>query len=178
MSETNSIVAIYGTDVESESAVMELHKSGFDMRKVSVVAKCSDNGTELVGSCNTDDCLGDSGIGGTFPAGWGFLVDAAFLEAPGIGAVMIGGPLAIGVAAMREEAHPIGNLTVIGNALLNVGIPKGTILRYESALRENKCLLSVHGPSEEVMKARHILRMTRPEEVSVHFAAEQQPSPA
>jgi len=39
MLETNSVVAIYGTHAQAEEAVKELQRSGFDMKKMSIVGK-------------------------------------------------------------------------------------------------------------------------------------------
>jgi hypothetical protein len=39
MSEKNAVVAVYNTHVEAEGAVKELQKSGFDMKKLSIVGK-------------------------------------------------------------------------------------------------------------------------------------------
>jgi hypothetical protein len=36
-SKTNSVVAIYNSHTEAEAAVKELEKSGFDMKKLSVI---------------------------------------------------------------------------------------------------------------------------------------------
>jgi hypothetical protein len=39
MSEKNSVVAIYATHSQAEEAVKELQRSGFDMKKMSIVGK-------------------------------------------------------------------------------------------------------------------------------------------
>jgi hypothetical protein len=39
MTKTNSVVAIYGTHTQAEEAVKELQRSGYDMKKLSIVGK-------------------------------------------------------------------------------------------------------------------------------------------
>ncbi len=50
MSETNSVVAIYGTHDKAEEAVKELQKSGFDMKKLSIVGKDYHTDEEVTGT--------------------------------------------------------------------------------------------------------------------------------
>ncbi len=39
MSETNAVVAIYETHSQAEAALKELQRSGFEMKKLSIVGK-------------------------------------------------------------------------------------------------------------------------------------------
>jgi hypothetical protein len=39
MSEMNSVVAVYKTHTAAEEAIKELQRSGFDMKKMSIVGK-------------------------------------------------------------------------------------------------------------------------------------------
>ncbi len=49
MPANNSIVAIYKTHLDAESAIKELQKSGFDMKKLSIVAKDFETSENVVG---------------------------------------------------------------------------------------------------------------------------------
>ena len=55
MSETNSVVAIYETHSAAEEAIKELQKSGFDMKKMSIVGKDYHTDEHVVGYYNTGD---------------------------------------------------------------------------------------------------------------------------
>ena len=55
MSETNSVVAIYETHSQAEEAVKELQRSGFDMKKMSIVGKDYHTDEHVVGYYNTGD---------------------------------------------------------------------------------------------------------------------------
>jgi hypothetical protein len=79
VSETNSVVAIYDTHTQAEEAVKELQRSGFDMRKMSIVGKDYHTDEHVVGYYNTGDRMKYWGKLGAFWGGlWGMLFGAAF----------------------------------------------------------------------------------------------------
>ena len=53
MSDKNTTVAICNTHTEAEQAVKELQKSGYDMKKMSIVGKDYHTEEEVVGYYNT-----------------------------------------------------------------------------------------------------------------------------
>ena len=55
MSETNSVVAIYETHSQAAEAVKEVQRSGFDMKKMSIVGKDYHSDEHVVGYYNTGD---------------------------------------------------------------------------------------------------------------------------
>jgi hypothetical protein len=171
MSDKNSIVVVYGSHQEAEAAVKELRHAGFDIRKLSILGKEYHTEEHVVGYYNAGDRMKYWGKMGAFWGGlWGMLVGAAFFVIPGIGPVLIAGPLAAWVVGALEGAVAVGGLSVLGAGLYSMGIPKDSIVRYETALRTDKFVLVAHGTSDEVMKARDILKGTSPEESNVHFA--------
>ena len=171
MSDQNSIVVVYGSHADAESAVKELKKSGFDIKKISILGKEYHTEEQVVGYYNAGDRMKYWGKMGAFWGGlWGLLVGAAFFMIPGIGPVLIAGPLVAWVVGALEGAIALGGLSVLGAALYSIGIPKDSILRYESAIKADKFVLVAHGTADEVMKAKNTLKSTNPEESNVHFA--------
>jgi hypothetical protein len=71
-----------------------------------------------------------------------------------------------------EGAVVVGGLSALGAGLYSIGIPKDSILRYETAIQADKFLLVVHGTADEMMKAKNILKVTSPEESNIHFVDE------
>ncbi len=59
-------------------------------------------------------------------------------------------------------------VTVRQIALYNIGIPKDSVLRYETAIKVNKYLLVEHGTGNEVPKAKDILATTKPAQLDEH----------
>ena len=78
MFETNSVVAIYETHSQAEEAVKELQRSGFDMKKMSIVGKDYHTDEHVVGYYNAGDRMKYWGKQGAFWGGlWGMLFGAA-----------------------------------------------------------------------------------------------------
>jgi hypothetical protein len=51
----------------------------------------------------------------------------------------------------------MGGLSALGAGLYSIGIPKHSIIQYESDVKSGKLLLVVHGTIEEVERAKDLL---------------------
>ncbi|SRR5579871_5442116 len=179
MTKENAIVAVYNTHKEAEASVQELHRAGFDLKKLSIVGKDYHTDEHVVGYYNAGDRMKYWGKFGAFWGGlWGLLFGAAFFAVPGIGPVLVAGPLVAWIVGALEGAVVVGGLSAIGAGLYSIGIPKDSILRYELALKANKFLLLAHGTAGDVARAREIIVTTHPAELNVHSAEEAQPAGA
>ena len=168
MLETNSVVAIYGTHAQAEEAVKQLQRSGFDMKKMSIVGKDYHTDENVVGYYNTGDRMKYWGKQGAFWGGlWGMLFGAFFII-PGLGPILVAGPLVAWIVGALEGAVVVGGLSALGAGLYSIGIPKDSVVKYEAALKSDKFLLLAHGTADEVAKARDILQTTQATEVAVH----------
>jgi hypothetical protein len=178
MSGKSSIVAVYQNHMDAEAGVKELQRAGFDMTMLSVVGREYHTGDHLVGYYNSGYRMQYWGKMGAFWGGlWGFLAGAAFFVLPGIGPVLIAGPLAGAVVAELERAVikgavVAGGLSALGAGLFSLGIPKDNVSDYESSLMADKFLLVAHGSAKELMKAKTVLRITRPHGLNLHFNEE------
>lgn len=169
MSETAATIAMFNTHVEAEEAVRELQRAGFDMKKLSIVGKGYHSEEQVMGFYNVGDRMKYWGTLGAFwGALWGFLVGAAFFWVPGIGPLVVGGPLVSWIVGALEGATITGGLTVLGAALYSIGIPKDSILQYETLLKADKFMIMLHGTGEEALKAHDILAQSNAIESSVH----------
>ncbi len=171
MSEMNSVVAIYGTHTQAEDAVKELQKSGYDMKQMSIVGKDYHSDEHVVGYYNTGDRMMYWGKQGAFWGGlWGMLFGAAFFMIPGLGPILVAGPLVAWIVGGLEGAVVVGGLSALGAGIYSIGIPKDSVVEYETALKSDKFLLMAHGTTDEVTRARDILQTTRPVHVALHMA--------
>jgi uncharacterized membrane protein len=171
MADQNAVVAIYNSHTEAEEAVRELQRSGFDMQQLSIVGKDYHTEDHVVGYYNTGDRMKYWGKLGAFWGGlWGFLFGAAFFAIPGIGPVVIAGPLVSWIVGALEGAAVVGGLSALGAGLASIGIPRDSILQYETALKADKFLLIAHGTPEQVNQAKSILDRTSLAEAAVHHA--------
>jgi hypothetical protein len=65
----------------------------------------------------------------------------------------------------------VGGLSALGAALCSTGIPKDSVLAYETALKADGFLVAVHGPAEEIARAKTILGTTKATRVDLHALA-------
>ncbi len=171
MSVTNMAVSIFNTHLEAEEAIKELQKAGFDMKKLSVVSKDYQSDEHVVGYYNTGDRVKYWGKLGAFWGGlWGLLFGSAFFFIPGIGPLVVGGPLVMWIIGALEGATIMGGLSAFGAALYSMGIPKDSILKYETSLKSDKFLLIAHGTQEEVEMAKQILETANGVDTMIHSA--------
>ena len=169
MSEKNSVVAIFETHNQAEDAVRELQKGGFDMKKLSIVGKDYHTDEHVVGYYNTGDRMMYWGKLGAFWGGfWGLLFGSAFFWIPGIGQVLVAGPLVMWIVGALEEAALVAGVSAIGAGLYSIGIPKNSILQYETEVKNGKLLLVAKGTADEVERAKDLLHQTGAEIATVH----------
>jgi uncharacterized membrane protein len=172
MSKGNVGIAVFNTHVEAENAVKELQKSGFDMKKLSIVGKDYHTEEQVVGYYHTGDRMKYWGKLGAFWGGlWGILLGAAFFWIPGIGPLVVAGPLVSIIVEGLAGAVGVGGLTALGAALYSIGIPKDSVINYESSVKADKFLLVVHGSGDELAKAKDILKSAG-HDISVHAPSE------
>jgi uncharacterized membrane protein len=158
MSDKNSVVAIYDTHSQAEAAIKELQQDGFNMKKLSIVGKDYHTDENVVGYYNTGDRMKYWGKMGVYWGGfWGLLFGSAFFWIPPVGALLVGGPLVAWIVGALESAVVVGGLSALGAGMYSIGIPKDSILTYETALRANKFVLIAHGSPDEVSRAQRIL---------------------
>ncbi len=166
---TSSAVGIFRNHQDAEYAVKELAKSGYDMKKLSVLGKDYHTEETVIGYYNTGDRMATWGKFGLFWGSiWGLLFGSAFFIIPGLGPVMVAGPLVSWIIGLLETAVITGGLSALGGALASIGIPEDSILRYETALKASKFILIAHGTAREVEMARNILMRNKAEEANVH----------
>ena len=169
MDKNNSVVAIYPSHSTAEAAVKELQKSGFDMKKLSIVGRDFKTDEHVIGYYNIDDRMKAWGKTGAFWGGlWGFLFGSAFFWVPGVGPLFVAGPMVSWIVAALEGAAGLGGLSAVGAGFYSLGIPKDSIVQYETALKTGKFVLIANGSKDEVTRAKEILHQTKPEKLDHH----------
>lgn len=167
----NSVVAIFGQHSGAETAVKELKNGGFNIKKLSIIGRDYHTEDNVVGFYNTGDRMKYWGKQGAFWGGlWGLLLGAAFLFIPGVGPVVVAGSIVTWIVSALEGAVVVGGLSALGAGLYSLGIPKDSVVRYETSIKAGKFVLVAHGTADEVQKARSILQTSGAEEINVHQA--------
>ncbi|MGD0417932.1 MAG: general stress protein [Terriglobales bacterium] len=171
MSKENSVVAVYRTHTEADQAVKELQRGGVDLHKLSIVGKGYHTDEQVVGYYNTGDRMKYWGKVGAFWGGfWGLLFGSALFIIPGLGPILAAGPVVAWIVAGLEGAVEVGALGALGAGLYSIGIPKDSVVKYETALKTDQFLLIVHGTAAEVAKAKDIIETTHPAYHALHEA--------
>ena len=175
MNKHDSVIAIYQSHLAAEQAVKELQQAGFDMQKLSIVGRGYHSDEHVVGYYNLGERMKAWGTVGAFWGGlWGWLTGSAFFLIPTLGPVLIAGPLVGWLVAALEGAIVVGGLTTLGACLYNLGIPKDSILRYETALKNDRFMVIAHGTEAEAHRAKEILGKTETESLDHHPANQRQ----
>jgi len=171
MSDLNAVVAVYGAHVEAEEAVKKLQRAGIDMHSLSIVGKGTHTDEQAVGYYNTGDRMMHWGKTGAFWGGlWGMLFGSAFFVIPGLGPLLVAGPLVAWIVGALEGAAVVGGLSAVGAGLVSIGIPTDSVVQYELAIKTDKYLLVVHDTAAQVAKAKEIMGTTLAIHANLHPA--------
>jgi hypothetical protein len=172
MTEADAVVALFDDHEGAEAAVKKLAANGIDVKHLSVIGKGYHSDEKVIGFYNIGDRIKFWGGRGAFWGGlWGWLLGGVFLVVPGMGHVFALGYLATALVSAIEGAVVVGGLSALGAALCSTGIPKDSVLAYETALKADGFLVAVHGPAEEIARAKTILGTTKATRVDLHALA-------
>jgi len=165
----NSVVAVYDTHAQAEAAIKQLQEAGVDMKTLSIAGKDTHTEEHVVGYYNAGDRMKRWGKLGAFWGGfWGLLFGSAMFAIPGIGPILVAGPLVAWIVGALEGAVVVGGVSAIGAGLFSIGVPKDSVIAYDAALKTDKFVLVVHGTAEAVETARRIIEGTEHHSYSVH----------
>src|SRR5271170_7640267 len=148
MDQHETAVAVFPDQGAAENAVKSLTEAGFDMKNLSVVGKGYHSEEKVVAFYNMGDRVKFWGSRGAFWGGfWGLFFGGLFITIPLVGHVVVLGYLATVVAAGLENAVVVGGLSALGAALYGLGIPKNSVIEYETDLKADGFLVMVRGPT-------------------------------
>jgi uncharacterized membrane protein len=171
MSQNNSVVAMFDQHAQAEEAVKELQQAGIDMKGLSIVGKDYHTDEHVVGYYTACDRMQYWGKNGAFWGGiWGMLFGSAFFLIPGIGPLVMAGPIVAWIAGTLEGAVIVGGLSALGAGLYSIGIPKKSILQYETSLKAGKFMLVLHGSLEDITRSKAILWTCGATDTELHVA--------
>lgn len=165
MKNTNTFAIFYDTHLKAENAIKKLDQSGFDMTKLSIIGTDYHTDETVTGYYNVGDRMKKWGSFGAFWGGfWGLLFGSAFFFIPGIGPLLVAGPLVSAIIGALEGAALLGGSSVIAAALVSLGISNHEVLKYETEIKAGKFMLLVHGSRIQIENAQKTLKMHVPKE--------------
>jgi hypothetical protein len=171
METTDTVIAVFPDHDAAETGVKKLTTAGFEMKNLSVVGKGYHTDEKVVGFYNVGDRVKFWGTRGAFWGGfWGLFFGGLFMTIPFVGHVVVLGYLATIAIAGIENALIVGGLSALGAALYSIGIPKDSVLQYETAVKSDSFLVMAHGTAAEMARAKSVLGTVNPSRLDVHAA--------
>jgi hypothetical protein len=169
MENTDTVIAVFADHPAAEAAIKKLAGAGFDVKNLSVVGKGYHTDEKVVGFYNTGDRIKFWGSRGAFWGGfWGLFLGGLFVTVPVVGQIVVLGYLAAIAIGAIENAVLVGGISALAAALYSVGVPKDSVIEYETALKTDSFLVMAHGPATEIARAKTILGTVDPSRVDVH----------
>ena len=140
---TDAVVGVYESTKDAEAAVHTLLEQGVPAGQVSIVGQDLHSETHVHGFVTTADMAKTGAKGGAWVGGlFGVLTGAALLFVPGVGALIVLGPLAAGAVAAAEGAAAGGGMgAVLGHFIAKKHVPK-----YSEHLEAGNYLVLRHQP--------------------------------
>lgn len=162
---SSSVVAVYPDHAAAEQAVRRLHEEGFAMSDLSIIGRDFQMSEEPVGFVDPSAyAKAGAGTGAWFGGLFGLMVGAAAVLVPGVGPVVVAGPLAAALMAGLEGAIAGTALGGLAGALVGWGVPRERALTYETHIQGGKFLVLVRGVPGSVARARDLLAHHTPGE--------------
>ncbi len=172
MENTDTVIAVFAAHPAAEVAIKKLTTAGFEMKNLSVVGKGYHTDEKVIGFYNTGDRIKFWGTRGAFWGGfWGLFLGGLFITVPVVGQVVVLGYIASILIAGIENAFIVGGISALAAALYSIGVPKDSVIEYETALKTDNFLVMAHGPAAEIARAKTILGTVSPTNLDVHTGA-------
>jgi hypothetical protein len=167
--QTASIVAVYPNHESAEAAVRVLATAGFSLKDLSIMGRDFQATETPVGFVTTGDIAAQGASAGAWAGGiFGLLVGAAFLILPGVGPVVVAGPLSAALLGGIEGALAGAAIGGISGALLGLGVSKEKSLKYETELKAGKFVVALRGTPDEIARAEALLQGGNVESTEVY----------
>ena len=157
---------IFANRSNAEAAVDQLTLAGFSNQEISALLSEKVESEEFATENQTKAAEGataGAGVGGIVGGALGLLAGIGALAIPGLGPIIVAGPLMASLAGLGVGGA-VGGLV---GALVGMGIPEFEAKCYDSRVKDGAILLAVHcANSEEVFRAREVLESGGAEDIA------------
>lgn len=156
-----SVVGVYGTHLDAETAIRSLETAGLDMTRLSIIGRDFHTEEHALGYYT----LGDrvklwSGRGALLGGLWASCLASGIFLLPVVGPVVVLGPLVAVLLAVLEGAALGGAAGAIGAVFANIGLPEEAVVKYERAVLAGQFVLVAQGTPDILTHAQLILGTT------------------
>lgn len=167
-------VGTFATREDAEYALRELQNAGFNMDKVSVIAKNAERADNIGGAevkSASEQAKGGAAAGATAGAATGGLLGLigglGVIALPGVGAVAELG-IVLANTLLGSGIGAAGGSLV--GALIGWGIPEDRAEYYNEMLSQGKYVVLMEGTQAEISGAEAILKNRRIQDWSMYYA--------
>lgn len=170
------VLGIFGERSSAEDAIDSLKNAGFNPKDISIIMKDSEIAHEMAastGSSIADGAVSGATTGGILGGVAGLLVGLGAITIPGIGALLVGGPIATALGLSGAAGSTLtGVLTgaVAGGlvgGLIGLGLPEEDARIYEDRIKEGAILLAIPSNEETVSEVTELLDDLGAEQINV-----------
>jgi uncharacterized membrane protein len=166
---SSSIVAVYPDHASAEEAVKILEGAGFSLKHISIMGRDFQATETPIGFVTTGDIASQGATTGAWAGGiFGLLMGAAFLILPGVGPVIVAGPLSAALLGGIEGAIAGAAIGGLSGALVGLGVSKEHALKYETELKAGKFVVTLHGTHDEIIRAQSLLQGGQAETAEIY----------
>lgn len=163
------VMALFGTHEAADGAVRKLGASAVPLAAISVIGRNYHSEDQPVGYFNAGDRARFYGKYGAFWGGLaGLLLGSGFFFVPVLGPIVALGPIASIIVGGIEGAVLAGGASALAGALTAVGAPRNSVVRYETAIKADQFLVTVHVQQGEVARIQQLLQQAGGTEVEAH----------
>jgi len=87
----------------------------------------------------------------------------------GLGPIGVSSPLVGAIVRGFGGGIYLRGLNALREGLCSIGIPKESVFRYESALKNGFCLVCARGPVDKMAEVKRVLASSKAIEIAVHY---------
>ena len=159
-------VGVFNSYEKAEAALHELKKTGFDMNRVSVVARDPDARGDVAGVDVKEKAVGNkadegaatgAAAGGALGSITGLLVGLGVSLIPGVGPILLAGAGATALATTLAGTAIGAAAGGLVGALIGLGIPEERAKVYNERVAKGDYLVMLTGTQAEIDTAKKIL---------------------
>lgn len=172
------VLAAFRDSNDAESAINKLKDNGYNPKDISIIMKDKQEASELADSTGVNKSAAAEGAtsgaltGGALGALTGLLVGVGALAIPGLGPLLVAGPIAsaLGLAGTTAGATlsggALGALTggLVGG-LVGMGVPEEDAKRYEETIQSGGVLVAVPADSDNDNEIKSVLQSCQADQI-------------
>ncbi|MDJ0591298.1 MAG: signal transduction histidine kinase (STHK), LytS [Pleurocapsa sp. MO_226.B13] len=164
---------LYYSSDEAEAAVRSLRYSGYDLERITVIARdvnavTGNETAEEIGNKADEGATTGAVTGGTLGGITGLLVGIGTLAIPGLGPILLAGAETTAIATTLASAGIGAAAGGLVGASIDLGIPEEKAKVYSDRVEAGSFLIMVTGTAAEVQSAATIMQNQGVEEFEVY----------